>query len=206
MKRPPLLLRSRARRRRLRSRRGVTDVPLELLIIIIILAIVIPIIVAALVTYTAAQTDLSVQEQASNVRDVAVQAYDDGINTTLLVTLNLPATGHVTAGASVWLRNGITNWYGAAKIYYSVGSASPDNVLVDNGASNVALTNITCNYPVLDFASSCTTQPFIIHSGSQTEISITKIAPGGFFYWGSAPMRDPTNMTQGFLEVQEIYP
>lgn len=197
---------ARGRPRRLSGRRGVTDVPLELLIIIIILAIVIPIIVAALIEYTTAQTALSVQQQASNVRDVAVQVYDDGINTTLLVTLDLPGSGHVQAGASIWLRGGVVNWYGATKIYYAVGTASPGNLLVDNGASNVLIGNITCRYPVVNWAQSCSTQVFSIASGVQTQIALTKISPGGFFMWGGAMLPDPTNLTAGFVEVHEVYP
>ncbi len=187
-----------------RGRRGVTDVPLELLIIIIILAIVVPIIVAALITYTNAQTSLAIQEQASNLRDVVVQTYDDGINTTLLLTLNLPRNGCISAGEYLWDHAGNINYY-ATRIGYNVCGQTSDYIYVDNGAMNVLLTNITCTYPALSW-SSCWTQTFHVTSGQATEIAVIKLAPGGFFAWGHSDLPVSTNLTTGFVNVEQVYP
>lgn len=197
--------RRRMRGRRLRrGSRGVTDVPLELLIIIIILAIVVPIIVAALITYTNAQTALSIQEQASNLRDVVVQTYDDGINTTLLLTLNLPKNGCVTAGQYLWNNLGAVNYY-ATRIGYNVCGQTPNYIYVDNGATNVLLTNITCTYPAVSW-NNCWTQPFHVTTGVSTEVAVIKLAPGGFFAWGNRDLPVSTNLTTGFVEVEQVYP
>ncbi|MDE1820650.1 MAG: hypothetical protein KGJ23_01250 [Euryarchaeota archaeon] len=190
----PLKVRRPRRARALRrSTRGVTDVPLELLIIVIILAIVIPIIVASLITYSNDQETLAVQEQVANMRDVAVQAYDDGINTTLLVSISLPGNGVITAGGSIYLRGGFLN-YQAAYIKWGTHNVYSFSTLVDNGVQNVLLTNITCNTPNpgLNF------RPFVLPPGN-SQIALTKISPGGFF----CGMPDPTNTT-GFVEVQQI--
>lgn len=184
------------RARRLRSQRGVTDVPLELLIIVIILAIVVPIIVAALVAYTTEQEALSAKEQALDLRDVAVQAYDDGINTTLLVTLTMPTNAQLKVGGPLFLAGGYLN-YNSAFIDYSVGSASPTLVQVDNGAENIFLTNVTCSgaWPHVTF----NYYSWPINAGT-TQLALTKIAPGAFLCGVPAP----TNETAGFIEVQAV--
>jgi hypothetical protein len=198
-------LRGATYRRRLGGRRGVTDVPLELLVIVIILAIVVPIIIAALVAYTGAQEKLNVSEQADSVRDTAVQSFDDGINTTLLVTVSVPANANLIVGASLFLRGGYLNAQ-ASYVTYGVG-VSPNTcwqnlpnsetcVLVDNGAADILMTNVTCSgvWPNIVYSYN----PFIVTAGVTETLALTKIAPGAFLC-GVAP---PTNETAGFVEVQ----
>lgn len=188
------------RRRRLRSRRGVTDVPLELLIIIIILAIVVPIIVASLIAYTTDQQYLAVQEQASNMRDVAIQSFDDGINTTLLLTITLPGGGVVTAGGGIFNPGNVVD-YQSTYIHWGIHSSESYFTAVDNGAQPVLLTNITCTAAAPYFQYNA----FNVPPGTTT-IAFTKLSPGAFFCghpWPAAP--GLVNATAGALDgVEEV--
>lgn len=207
---PPAARGLRSRRRlRGHDRRGVTDVPLELLVIVIILAIVVPIIIAALVTYTTDQQNLDVVEQADAIRDTAIQAYDDGINTSLLVTVTVPGGVQLTVGASLFLANGRLN-YESSQITYGSGAgpttcAQPGAhvtcIPVDNGATNVLVSNVTCSgWPGV---ATINYGPQSIPQGT-TELALTKIAPGGYDDLCNGRASAPLNLTEGFVEVQAI--
>ena len=171
-------------RRLHRSRRGVTDVPLELLVIIIILAIVVPIIVAALITYSHDQQLLTTQQQAIQIQNVATQAFDDGINTTLLLSVSVPGTT-VIVGDELFLGgswNAATGWSGgwnwnAAWITWGT-SGDLSKLKVNNGATDVALTNITCSG--YGAGLTITFHPYYVPNTHAQTIALTKLAPGAF--------------------------
>jgi type II secretory pathway pseudopilin PulG len=190
-----------AGRRRLRGRRGVTDVPLELLIIIIILAIVVPIIVASLIAYTTDQQFLAVQEQAANIRDVAIQAFDDGINTTLLLSVTLPGGGTVVAGGPIFLPGSLIN-YQSTYIDWGIHGNKNYFTAVNNGAQPVLLTNISCNAgaPYFNYHS------FTLPPGTN-EIALTKLSPGAFFcghQWPDQPTNATSSTLDGVVEMQIV--
>lgn len=162
-----------------RSQRGVTDVPLELVIIIIILAIVIPVILAAFVSFTREQELTSLDQQANNVLDTAIQVFDDGLNTTLLVSVNIPTSGgaSLTIGAPLFSGSQVS---GTPDVYstfinYSISGASPYPIPATNNAQSIYMTGMTCGtggvigYPQV-----------LLSSGSWT-VSMTKLGPGATY-------------------------
>lgn len=184
---------ARWHRRLARSRRGVTDVPLELLIIVIILAIVVPIIVAALLTFTKDQQISQSQEQANQVTDVVVQDFDDGINTTLLVAVNLPGDGVLQLGAPLYVGG---NW-NPQSAWITWGVLGDTNQFpVNNGATDVPMTNVTCSGNAATGSVVFTYSQLNVGSGPHT-LALTKEAPGSFLC-GTAITGLP------FVEVTQI--
>jgi type II secretory pathway pseudopilin PulG len=161
-----------------KKRRGVTDVPLELVIIMVILAIVIPIIIAAFASYTKEQEGLSLQEQAANVADTAIQVYDGGLNTTLLVSVTIPNGGSMTIGASLQYANGLSN-PGASCINISIPSQSWQCYKsVNNGAGTINLANVT------DISGGIFTQAAPLSGGQTYTLALTKLSPGAIIFGG----------------------
>ena len=190
------LRRQRARTRLRRQRRAVTDVPLELVIIMIILAIVVPIIIAAFAAYARDQELISLSDQANRVANTAVEVYDDGVNTTLLLTVTIPSSkgANFTIGAPLFPRTctGPSPTCQpnpqAQYIYYSLsGSGGPSLVQANNGASVIELTTMACHTGnVISY------QWDILGGGTHT-LSFTKLGPGA--YWCNQPI------TGSFVEV-----
>lgn len=156
-----------------------TDIPLELVIIMIILAIVVPIIIAAFYSYSRDQQLLGLQGQANNVANTAVEVFDDGINTTLLLTISVPYGNGVnfTIGAPLFPANvtsGTPNSQ-ATFIYYALSGTSPYYTQANNGAGNLYLSGLTCGKGgALAYA-------WIILSGGTHQLSFTKLGPGAYY-------------------------
>ena len=171
-------------RRRLR-RRGVTDVPLELIIIMVILAIVIPIILAAFSSYTREQEVMTLSEQASNVKDMVIQVYDGGLNTTLILSVTVPSGGSLVIGGPLLTSSGLLN-PDATWINYSISSGYGGQDLASSGAGEIYMTNITCS-PII-FLYQALNVPVGTHN-----LAFTKLGPGAS-YCG-------VKMSKTFVEV-----
>lgn len=139
------------------------------MIIIIILAIVIPILIYALVTYTGDQAYLSLQEQASNIENTAIQVFDDGINTTLLLSITTPDSGNMSIGAPLYNSGGLD--YNSAFVFYTIGGTHYQT-LINNGAEDVLVSEGACEGPTIHY------QAAQVGFGSTIELSMTKEAPG----------------------------
>jgi type II secretory pathway pseudopilin PulG len=158
-----------------KKRRGVTDVPLELVIIMVILAIVIPIIVAAFASYTREQEAMSLSQTAQNVGDTAIQVFDGGINTTLLITVTIPNNGYMNIGGQLYLNGSLNSW--SSLINYSLPSSSiSGSYAVNNGAGSVDLTNIT------DVNGALVYWPTPLSGGNSYLLALTKLAPGAYVF------------------------
>jgi type II secretory pathway pseudopilin PulG len=189
----------RPTRRFRRSRRAVTDIPLELLIIVVILAIVLPILVISLINYGSYQSFSNVEQQANVIRDTAIQVMDSGFNTTILLTVTVSGSynPYLVIGANL-MPNGYGGFvnYQAAYVTYGLGSGSGtgnQSTLVSNGAGVVLLTNVTCTG---NSYQTWTYHPFPLHSGNY-QVSLTKEAPGAYYCGSWLPASFPS-----FVEVQ----
>jgi type II secretory pathway pseudopilin PulG len=158
-----------------RKSRGVTDVPLELVIIMVILAIVIPIILAAFTSYTKEQESMALSQQAANIGDTAVQVYDSGINTTLLITASIPNNGYMTVGGALYVA-GAPN-PAASFINYSLPSTAPPvTYAVNNGAGSVNITNVT------DVNGQLVYRSLPLTGGQSYQLALTKEGPGAYVF------------------------
>ncbi len=171
--------------RRLRTRRGVTDVPMELIIIVIILLIVIPIMVAALASYVADEQFMALQQQASSIANSVVEAYDGGANTTLTLSVTVTSQGKIAIGAPLWV--GSTENPNATYVTYAMnGQRYLDQF--SNGATLVFATNFTCK------AGQPTSRALALASGAYT-IAFTKVEAG------SPLCGAPSTYPETFIEV-----
>ncbi|MCL4324773.1 MAG: hypothetical protein M1144_04865 [Candidatus Thermoplasmatota archaeon] len=169
-----------------RNRRGVTDVPLELIIIVIILLIVIPIMVSALATYLTSQQFLALQQQASSIANTVVETYDGGANTTLTLGVTVNQQGKILVGAALF--QGSTLNPNATYVTFLIGGHSY-LVQFDNGATLVYASNFSCQ------AGHPTSLPLTLPSGSYT-LGFTKVE------LGSPLCGVPSTYAKTFVEVK----
>ena len=197
---------SRLRSRLRRGRRAVTDVPLELLIIVVILAIVLPILVVSLENYSQYQAFSNLQQQANNVADTAIEVYDSGLNTTILLTVTVTGSynPYLVVGANMLpSRIGGSLNYQAAWITYGLSSTGTGNqsVVVNDGEGPVLLTEVTCtNGAGVDLPyAQWTYAPLRLSTTPGTfPLSLTKVGPGSWYCGSRLPATYPTS----FVEVE----